>query len=161
MTISFYVVVVSDQVFKGKKNDISGEKACEAIASKGYVVKDKIIVPNKFREVIRTIYRLKDADVIVFIGGTGLGPRDLTIDVIESIAWRKIPGFGEFFRLKSYEEIGYRGLLSRAEAYVLGDGRVVVVLPGSPNAVSLGLEIFLNMVEHLVEETRRFEGPHK
>lgn len=161
MMLSFYIVVVSDQVFSGKKKDVSGEKACTIIESKGYVVRGKEVIPNNPREIIRVLRNVRDVNTIVFIGGTGYSPRDITIDVIEQLAWRKVSGFGELFRFESFKEIGYRGLLSRAETYVLSDGRIVVVLPGSPNAVSLGLEILLEMIEHLFEEVHRFDKPHK
>ena len=157
----FHIIVVSDRVYEGEAVDESGEKAREIIESRGYMVSGKTIVPNRYREILRAIWGDHKSNVLLFIGGTGPSPRDITVDVIESIAWRKVPGFGEFFRLKSFEKIGYRGLLSRSEAYVLGDGRVAVVLPGSIDAVVLGLEILLNMIEHLLEETTRFEGPHK
>ncbi len=157
----FLVVVVSDRVYSGEAEDVSGARAVEIIRDKNYVVEDKIVVPNRFRDILKIIQSYRDVDVIVFIGGTGPSPRDVTVDAIESIAWRWIPGFGEYFRSESFKQIGYRGLLSRSELFLLGDGRAVLVLPGSPDAVVLGLNIFLEIVDHLLEEARRFEKPHR
>jgi len=158
--ISFYIIVVSDRVYNGLAVDESGEMASRIIMDKGYVVRGKTVIPNNPREIVRILRSMMDVDVILFIGGTGLSPRDLTIDSLEAFAWRKIPGFGELFRLKSFETIGYRGLLSRAEAYVLVDGRVVVGIPGSVDAVKLALEILLGMIEHALKEIHRFEHEH-
>ncbi|ABN69416.1 molybdenum cofactor synthesis domain [Staphylothermus marinus F1] len=160
MSISFLVIVVSDNVFQGLKKDISGEFAVETLKDNGYVVVDKVVVPNNPREIIRVI-RERRGDVLLFIGGTGPGPRDITVDTVESIAWRKLPGFGELFRRLSFEEIGYRGIISRAELFILYDGRIAVVLPGSTGAVKLGLKILLETIPHIYEEVWRFEGPHK
>ncbi|MEM0380224.1 MAG: MogA/MoaB family molybdenum cofactor biosynthesis protein [Desulfurococcaceae archaeon] len=156
----FHIIVVSDSIHSGERKDTSGDKALEILVKNGYKVSGKTIIPNNYREIIRVIRKLYDSNVLIFIGGTGPSPRDITIDVIEEIAWRKIPGFGEYFRLKSFEEIGYHGLLSRSELYILHDGRIVTVLPGSPKSVETGLRILLNIVEHLFEEIWRFDEPH-
>jgi len=157
----FHVVVVSDRVYSGEAVDVSGARAKEILCSRNYAVKAVTIVPNNPREIVRVLRSDRESTVFVFIGGTGVSPRDVTVDVLEALAWRRVPGFGEVFRLKSFEKAGYRGLLSRAELYLLSDGRVAVALPGSPDAVKLGLEILLEMVEHLLEEAWRFDEPHK
>ncbi len=155
------VIVVSDTVYEGRKRDVSGEVAREVISSKGYQVAAKIVVPNRYREILRAINELvRKADFIIAIGGTGPSPRDITVDVVESVAWRKIPGFGEIFRLKSYEEIGMRGAISRAELYILANGTPVAVIPGSVAAVKLALSLLLEVIDHLVEESHRYEGQH-
>jgi len=160
MGVDFTVVVVSDRVAAGEAIDESGEVAVDYITSRGYRVLGKIVVGNNYREIVRAI-RVSTGRVIVMIGGTGPSPRDVTVDVVESLAWRSLPGFGEVFRRKSYESIGARAILSRAGLYVLHDGKIVAVLPGSPHALRTGLDILLEIVEHLVEEVDRFEGAHR
>ncbi len=157
---SFTIIVVSDSVYKGMKKDESGEIARSFLEENGYTVREKIIVPNDAREIMRVI-RMNESDVLLFIGGTGPSPRDITIDTIEGLSWRKIPGFGELFRYLSYKEIGFRGIISRSELYILPDGRIAIVLPGSVNAVKLGLKIIIEIIDHLYEEAKRFEGEHK
>lgn len=158
--LSFTVVVVSDRVHRGLERDVSGETAVELIKRRGFIVDGKIIVPNSYREIVKVIREVK-SNVLVFIGGTGVSPRDITVDVVEEHSWRTLPGFGEYFRLKSIEKLGLKALFSRASLFILPDARVAAVLPGSRDAVETGLEILLNLVEHLVEEVGRFEGEHR
>ncbi len=161
-TLRAGIIVVSDTVYEGSKQDVSGEVAREILSSRGYRVVDKIVVPNRYREILRAINELSGkTDFIIAIGGTGPSPRDITVDVVESIAWRKIPGFGEIFRLRSYEEIGMRGAISRAELFILANGTLVAVTPGSTAAVKLALSLLLEIIDHLVEESRRYEGQHR
>jgi molybdenum cofactor biosynthesis protein B len=89
---------------------------------------------------------------VIFTGGTGIAPRDVTPDTVEPLLDRGIPGFGEFFRQLSYEEIGSAAMLSRALAG-MKDGRVVFVLPGSRAAVLLGMQkLILPELGHLAGE---------
>ncbi|MCD6301418.1 MAG: MogA/MoaB family molybdenum cofactor biosynthesis protein [Staphylothermus sp.] len=141
------------------KKDESGEIAKSFLVEHGYPVSEKIVIPNSTREIIKVI-RTTKTDALLFIGGTGPSPRDITVDALENLSWRKIPGFGELFRYLSYKEIGFRGIISRSELYILPDGRIAVVLPGSINAVKLGLKIIVEIIDHLYEEAKRFEGPH-
>ncbi|MEM1644336.1 MAG: MogA/MoaB family molybdenum cofactor biosynthesis protein [Ignisphaera sp.] len=162
MNVVFKVIVVSDTVYQDISKDISGKRAVEIIISKGYKVYDLDYIPNNFRDIVRKIMEIPNTiDVVVFLGGTGPSPRDITVDVIESMAWRKLPGFGELFRRISYEVEGIKAILSRAELYVLPNGIIIVVLPGSPKAVEIGLNLLLEIIEHLIEEVKRFEGIHK
>lgn len=96
-----------------------------------------------------------DVDAIVTTGGTGITRRDQTYEAITAMFDKPIPGFGELFRMLSYQEIGPAAMLSRACAGV-SQCRVVVVLPGSVNAVRLAMEkLVLPELGHLVREARR------
>lgn len=158
--VSFTVIVVSDRVYGGYENDVSGELAVELIRRKGFTVNGKIVVPNNYREIIRVLRETK-SDVLVFIGGTGVSPRDITVDVLEEFSWRSLPGFGEVFRSISIQRVGLRAIMSRASLFILPDARVAAALPGSKEAVEVGMDILLSIVEHVVEEARRIEGEHK
>ncbi|WP_448577201.1 MogA/MoaB family molybdenum cofactor biosynthesis protein [Thermosphaera sp.] len=160
MTVPVNIVVVSDRVYEGLAEDASGSLAKRIVEEKGFKVERFTVIPNSHREILRVL-RSANSRVLIFIGGTGPGPRDITVDVISQVAWRHLPGFGELFRAKSFEAKGYRGVLTRSELFILHDGKIAVCLPGSPEAVELGLNILLNMIEHLVEEVDRFEGLHK
>ncbi|MEM2200835.1 MAG: molybdopterin-binding protein [Ignisphaera sp.] len=162
MAVVFKVVVVSDIVYQDRSRDISGKKAVEIIVGKGYKVYELDYIPNSFRDIAKKVMEVPDdVNVVVFLGGTGPSPRDITVDVIESMAWRKLPGFGETFRRISYEAEGIKAILSRAELYILSNGVIVVVLPGSPKAMEIGLNLLLGVIEHLIEEVKRFEGIHR
>jgi len=154
------VLVVSDSVFEGRTSDVSGEFAVRVLSSRGFNVV-KVITPNKPTEILKNIRENPDARLIIVIGGTGPSPRDITVDTVESLAWRRFPGFGEEFRRRSAERVGLRAILSRAGLYETFDGRVIAVLPGSLDGVEVGLSILLEITQHLLEEAERTEGPHR
>ncbi len=159
--LSARIIVVSDKVYRGEAEDKSGSIAIKELSEKGFIVKEKIVVPNDYKSILTNIIKAAgDADVIVVIGGTGPSPRDISVDVVEKLAWRSLPGFGEVFRIKTWEEEGAAAFFTRAGMYLVGNS-VVVVLPGSPNAVRLGVELLSKAAKHVVEECRRVSGTHK
>jgi molybdenum cofactor biosynthesis protein B len=92
--------------------------------------------------------------VVLLTGGTGLGPRDLSVDVVRDMCTKDIPGFGELFRYLTYQVHGTAALATRAMACAVGD-RLVFVTPGSTDAVGLALEkLILPEVRHLIAELR-------
>lgn len=115
-------------------------------------------VPNQDGEILAALEALvgdETADVILFSGGTGLSPRDRTVDSIAPRFERTIDGFGELFRALTFAEIGTPALLSRATAGIIA-GRPVFLLPGSPHAVRLAVErLILPELGHLVAHVRR------
>jgi molybdenum cofactor biosynthesis protein B len=93
--------------------------------------------------------------VVVLTGGTGITSRDSTFEAVEALLDKRLPGFGELFRVLSYQEIGAAAMLSRAQMG-LHAGRIVVSLPGSPNACRLALDrLLLPELGHLVREAAR------
>ncbi len=117
------------------------------------------------RELVRSAATLNEADVIAITGGTGLAPRDVTPEAIEPLFEKRIDGFGEEFRRRSWSGstsspwrdgpeqnggVGPRAMLSRATAGVIS-GTIVVALPGSPEAVELGASLLLDVLPHAVE----------
>ena len=92
-----------------------------------------------------------DIDIIVTNGGTGIAKRDVTFEAVSGLLKKEIPGFGELFRYLSYKEIGASAILSRALAGVAGD-KILICLPGSKNAVKLGVNFIADELGHLVWE---------
>jgi len=86
----------------------------------------------------------------VICGGTGLTHLDLTLEAVEPLFEKEIPGFGEIFRLKSLDEVGTRAILTRASAGVYR-GKPIFCLPGSPNAAKLGMELILAEIGHILK----------
>mgnify|MGYP001626194980 CR=1 FL=1 len=115
----------------------------------GDVVDDDIYM---IREVLINAGK-KEVDVIIFMGGTGLTSRDVTLEAVRPLLDKEAEGFGEIFRLESYKEIGAAAALTRATAGVYGK-KVVLCLPGSPRAVELALKIFLDELPHFVYLSR-------
>src|SRR5207245_1818459 len=122
--------------------DRSGAVLREALAAAGFVLVRHAIVPDEPDRVRTEIERALgdgEADAVVATGGTGIAPRGRTFEAVASLIEKRIDGFGEAFRRLSWEEVGPRAVHSRAVAGTYRNG-VVIALPGSTNAVRLGVE---------------------
>jgi len=129
--------------------------AKELITSSGHVVSYFSLVPNDANAINNAIDEAleSDVDVLVFIGGSGLGPNDLTVDVVKERSKREVPGFGEIFRAITFEKRGPIAMLTRAGMWIV-DRMPVAVTPGSPDAVEIALKLILPVARHLVVEAR-------
>lgn len=135
------VVTVTVSDTRTEADDASGAAMRELLAAAGFVLVRHVIVPDEPARVRAEITRALDgdeADAVVCSGGTGIGPRDQTYEAVTGLLEKTLDGFGEAFRRLSWEEIGPRAVLSRAVAGTYRRG-VVVALPGSTNAVKLGV----------------------
>lgn len=154
--VDFALIVTSDKVFEGIVEDRITPMVKELLAQNPkFMLVYNTILPNNY-EAIRekTIEALGKADVVIVTGGTGFGSKDLVVRVVDSLEGYDVPGFGELFRMLSWEQVGAKAWLSRAKARVIG-GKVVFVLPGSPNAVRLALEkLILPVIDHMLWELR-------
>jgi molybdenum cofactor biosynthesis protein B len=147
------IVTVSDT--RTLETDSGGALVEEMLVAAGHSVTSRRIVPDE-PVAIRAALDQAIADAspraVVLTGGTGIAPRDVTPDTIEPELDRLVPGFGELFRMLSYEDIGAAALLSRALAG-LKEGKVVFVIPGSRGAVRLAMEkLILPELGHLAGE---------
>jgi molybdenum cofactor biosynthesis protein B len=133
------VVTVSDS--RTAETDTNGAWLREAIRAAGHEAAGYRVIRDEPAEVEAALEEMASgaARVIVFNGGTGIAPRDTTYDVLARVLEKPIPGFGELFRMLSWEQVGAAAMLSRATAGVYR-GRVVFSLPGSPAAVRLAWE---------------------
>ncbi len=148
------VVVVSDT--RTEETDVSGRCAIELLRKHGHEVVSRSIVPNRPGRIRRALkHALGEADLVLTVGGTGPGPKDITIETVRPLLAKELPGFGEIFRARSVREIGTAVVLTRAILGVEGKGRVVVCVPGSEAAVRLALEeVLLPELSHLAGEAR-------
>jgi molybdenum cofactor biosynthesis protein B len=111
--------------------------------------------PEALREHVAVLAREGRADAVLVTGGTGLGPRDRTPEAIGALFERRLDGFGELFRMLSFQEIGAAAMLSRASAGVVGQ-TLVFLLPGSPAAVRLAMQkLIVPELAHAVGQLRR------
>jgi len=119
----------------------------------GYeIVQDE---PAQINRVLDQYSAMEGCRAILFNGGTGIARRDTTFDAISRRLEKTLPGFGELFRMLSYEEIGAAAMLSRATAGVL-NGRLVFSTPGSSNAVALAMDkLIAGELAHLVFEVTK------
>jgi len=147
------VLTVSDT--RDAESDAGGARVAELLEREGHPVVARSIVPDELeaiRGALRALLARPDVRAVILTGGTGVAPRDVTPEAVEPLLERPLPGFGELFRLLSYQEVGSAALLSRALAGMAA-GRVVFVLPGSPGAISLALEkLVLPELGHLCGE---------
>ncbi|MFN4293711.1 MAG: molybdenum cofactor biosynthesis protein B [Thermoflexales bacterium] len=150
------IVTVSDT--RTRENDTGGDLIESRVTSAGHQVVFRAIVkdePEQIGALLERIVAETDARVILFTGGTGIAPRDTTYDVISRKLEKVMPGFGELFRMLSYQEVGAAAMLSRATAGVYR-GRVVVSMPGSPNAVQVAMDkLIMPEIQHLAWEVAR------
>lgn len=140
---------------KSEKLDLSGKYIADEIESR-YSLKSRKLIPDEKEDLINSIDEMVDEeiDVILTNGGTGLDTRDITVETVESIFEKKIDGFGELFRAKSFEEIGSAALLSRATAGVYKK-TIIFSMPGSPNAVKTALNLIIDELPHLVHHVKK------
>jgi molybdenum cofactor biosynthesis protein B len=139
-----------------KFSDESGD-AAEGLASlhKHNVVGRELISDDA--KLLKSAFRRgaakKGVDVILFTGGTGVSPSDITVETIRPFLEKEIEGFGEVLRLKSFERIGPPAMLTRATAGI-SKGRLVLCLPGSPDGVKTALNLFMRDIPHVVYISR-------
>ncbi|EIJ79265.1 molybdenum cofactor synthesis domain protein [Bacillus methanolicus PB1] len=151
------VITVSDT--RDKRTDKSGKLMIELLEGAGHSIIDYVIVKDEeiaIREEVLKGCQNPDIDVILTNGGTGIAKRDVTIETVSSLIDKEITGFGELFRMISYQEdIGSAAILSRAAAGVIKD-KAVFSTPGSTGAVRLAMnKLILPELGHVVRELRK------
>ena len=134
--IALAIVTVSDS--RTPETDVNAHYLRQQIMALGHHVVGYQIVPDEPEQVTAVLHQLcqTEARLILFNGGTGIAPRDTTFDALDALLEKRLPGFGELFRMLSWEEVGAAAMLSRATAGVFRN-RVIISTPGSPNAVKL------------------------
>lgn len=151
------VLTVSDS--RTLETDESGPLMARLLTEAGHVVAERALHRNDeapLRAAIEALIARDDIDAILCTGGTGLGARDRTVDVVRTLLDRELPGFGELFRMLSYQEqIGPAAMLSRALAGA-SRGKFVAVMPGSRAAVELAVtRLIAPELAHAIREIRR------
>lgn len=149
-----FVLTISDT--RTPETDTSGDAIVLALKTAGHEVVGRQIVrddPARVRDAVKS--QAGNAQVIVTTGGTGITARDSTYEAIASLLEKKLDGFGELFRMLSYEEIGSAAMLSRACAGTIGRS-AVFSLPGSEAAVTLAMnKLIVPEMGHVVRELSR------
>ncbi|MCB0719120.1 MAG: molybdenum cofactor biosynthesis protein MoaB [Bacteroidetes bacterium] len=148
------VVTVSDT--RTVDTDTSGKLVRDLLTAAGHPLAEYQIVKDEPEQLTSALEILaSNSDVIIFNGGTGISKRDSTVDTLVPLFEKRLPGFGEIFRVLSFSEIGAAAMLSRAEAGVFRD-TIVFLTPGSTNAVRLAMErLIVPQLKHLVWEILR------
>ena len=157
-TVRVAVLTISDT--RKPETDTGGEVVEESMRGAGHEVVAREIVRDEAASIRTTLVDLlarADVDAVVTTGGTGISARDTTYEVVDRMIEKKLDGFGELFRMLSYEEIGAAAVLSRAVAGAVGT-KLVASLPGSRNAVGLAMEkLLVPEIAHIVFELRKHQ----
>jgi molybdopterin adenylyltransferase len=152
-SVRCFVITVSDT--RTEETDISGRAIGELLEAAGHVVAGRTIVkddPELVRGTVERQLAHPDINAIITTGGTGITSRDNAYEAISGLLQKKLDGFGELFRMLSYEEIGSAAMMSRASAGLVA-GRIVISLPGSEAAVRLGMKrLVIPELGHLVQQ---------
>jgi molybdenum cofactor biosynthesis protein B len=155
-TVPCAVVTVSDT--RTIETDKGGQTLLEQLQKAGHPVVCREIIPDQPEAMRDLLQQLRDRDdvaVVLMTGGTGISQRDQTYETVSQMLTRHLPGYGELFRMRSYQQIGSAAMLSRATGGLL-DRTIVLTMPGSPAAVRLAMqEIILPELSHLVREAQR------
>jgi molybdenum cofactor biosynthesis protein B len=150
------VVTLSDT--RTEADDTSGTRIRELLAGDGHVVRAYHLIPDdagSLDALLTDLLGRDDVDAIVTNGGTGVGRRDATVPAIERRIDVPLPGFGELFRMLSWEQVGSGAMMSRAVGGV-ANGKPLFALPGSTKAVELAMtKLILPELGHLLRELRK------
>ncbi|MGH7277589.1 MAG: MogA/MoaB family molybdenum cofactor biosynthesis protein [Candidatus Rokuibacteriota bacterium] len=155
-SVGCFVLTISDT--KTAETDTSGAVIRDLLSAAGHRVMGSAIVrdePADVQGVVRQAVGDPDVQAVILTGGTGITSRDSTYEAVEALLDKRLPGFGELFRVLSYQEVGAAAMLSRAQMGICAR-RIVVSLPGSPSACRLALEkLVIPELGHLVREVSR------
>lgn len=155
--LSFAILTVSSS--RSLDEDTGGDRIVDALEGADHEVTTRDLVGDNYDSIQGTVQRFvgrNDVDIVITTGGTGVTPDDVTVEAVEPLFAKELPGFGELFRRRSYEEIGTMVVATRATAGV-AEGVPVFCIPGSENAASLGAELIVSSAGHLAGLASRNE----
>jgi molybdenum cofactor biosynthesis protein B len=156
--LGFAIVTASDS--RNEATDLGGARLASLVTEAGHLTVRRAIVredaPALAAEVAAALAE-RAVDVVLVTGGTGVAPRDVTLEAVAPLFDKELPGFGELFRALSFAAIGPAAMLSRAAAGV-ARGKAIFLLPGAPAALELAMsKLILPEAAHLVGQARRSE----
>jgi molybdenum cofactor biosynthesis protein B len=155
-SVGCFVLTVSDT--RTEESDASGRAIAGILTAAGHRIVGRTIVRDDADLVRGTVERQlanPDVQAIISTGGTGITSRDSTFEALAGMMQKRLDGFGELFRMLSFQEIGPAAMMSRAAAGLVA-GRIVVMLPGSEAAVRLALHrLLVPELGHLVQQASR------
>jgi len=156
LSVRCFIVTVSDT--RTEATDTSGRVIAELLTAAGHAVTGRAIVKDDadlIRGLLERQLAAAGVQAIIATGGTGITSRDSTYEVVTALLQKRLDGFGELFRMLSFNEIGPAAMMSRACAGLVA-GRIVVSLPGSEGAVRLAMErLVIPEIGHLVQQAGR------
>ncbi len=161
--LKFAVIVSSSSRYQKLKarlpfTDPSGDLIVELVKNAGHSVASREILPDDrvlLGKYVGYAIGSEKVDAIIVCGGTGVSPKDVTIETLRPLMIKTLPGFGELFRKLSYDEMGSAAIMTRAKAGVTDQGKVLFCIPGSPQAVKLVMKkLILPETGHILKHAR-------
>jgi molybdopterin adenylyltransferase len=150
LKIALFTVSSSRYRNKSMKDD-TGDLALDLCKKAGHNCSLSVIDDDKPMirlSLLKALYEDQN-EAVILMGGTGLAPRDVTVEAVAPLLDKKLDGFGEIFRRLSFDSIGTPALMTRTIAGIIGN-RVVICLPGSPDAATVGIDLALKELPHAV-----------
>lgn len=151
-----HAAVITVSTTRTPETDTSGKMIMQLFETASIPVDHYAIVPDRVESIRNELHcALRLANCIIINGGTGLTPDDCTIEAVSPLLEKRIDGFGEFFRMKSIQQIGTASMLSRAAAGVIR-GKAVFCIPGSTPAVTLATtDLIIPEITHILSHANR------
>ena len=152
--LEILIITLSDRAYKGEYEDLSGPRVKEILSAyldsvKWYFNIKLVLIPDEAEQLKDLLTgAMNTYNIVITTGGTGIGPRDITIEVIKPLLTKEIPGIMEFIRVK-YGTEKPNALLSRGVAGLIGS-TLIYTLPGSVRAVTEYMEEILKTLEHTI-----------
>lgn len=154
--LSFHLITVSSSRFAKLKagseyTDESGDLAERKILADSHKVGRRKLISDRPEMILSALkeFLKSKSDVLLFMGGTGVAPTDITVETVAPILEKELTGFGEILRSVSFQRIGSAAVITRATAGTV-KGKLIVCLPGSPDAVDTALRTFMAEFPHIV-----------
>jgi molybdopterin adenylyltransferase len=149
-SVTCAVITVSDT--RTVDTDTSGKTVCDLLSEADHVVSNYEIIPDDpetLRQKVQNLCQDDNCKAVILTGGTGIASRDSTIEAITPLLEKTLDGFGELFRMLSYQEIGAAAMLSRAAGGIYND-TAIFALPGSTKAVKIAMtSLIIPQLGHL------------
>jgi molybdenum cofactor synthesis domain-containing protein len=159
--INFGIITISDGVFAGKREDLSGPALKTRIAENGWMAQRMKVVPDEkaaIQEVMRSFASDSEVDIILTTGGTGFTARDVTPEATKEIIEKEAAPLAQIMLLESYKQ-NPKSVLSRGIAGILNQ-RLIINLPGSPKGAVENLNVIIQLLPHAVELLRGTSTSH-
>jgi molybdopterin adenylyltransferase len=157
-TVRCAVITLSDT--RTEADDKSGQIIQQRLQEADHPVGFYKILPDEPEQLKTLLLELamqEDLEVVICNGGTGIAPRDTTFDALQTLLEKELPGFGELFRMLSWDQVGSRAMASRATCGIF-KGKLIFSLPGSHKAVALAMDKLI--VPEIVHLVRQLKGEH-
>ncbi len=160
--VNVFVVTCSTSKYEDRKlgksiEDLSGDIIETLMKEAGHEISERILISDNeamIKQIVRDASISSNVDCVIITGGTGIAPKDVTVEAVKQLLEKELPGFGELFRKISYDSIGSAALMSRALAGIIR-GKAIFCLPGSPDGVEKALKnLIIPEIGHIVKHSR-------